>query len=87
MSDDQPEATPKVPPVPDGRYDVMIVDAGPHPTHDAMLQLDITITSGDLKGEVLTLGAGGAPGSDIDLMGLPGTLVVSGGVPTLTIEP
>jgi hypothetical protein len=78
---------PKSPPVPDGRYDVFIVDAEPHPDDpNNVVNVEITIVSGEFKGEVIKLGANGISGSDVDLMGMPAVLTVSGGAPLLTVE-
>lgn len=76
------------PPVPDGRYDVFIVDAEPHAEHpDSVVAVEVTIVSGEFKGEVIKLNANGISGSDIDLMGMPAVLTVTGGAPVLTVEP
>jgi hypothetical protein len=79
---------PKAPPVPDGTYDVFIVDAVPHPDRpESVVKVEVTIVSGEFKGEVLNLSANGISGSDIDLMGVPAALTVTDGVPVLTVEP
>ena len=76
------------PPVPDGRYDVFIVDAVPHPDRpDSVVSVEVTIVSGEFKGEVIKLNANGVRGSDIDLMGMPAVLTVTGGAPVLTVDP
>lgn len=75
------------PPVPDGTYDVFIVDAEPHPDRpESVVKVEVTIVSGDYKGEVLNLNADGINGSDIDLMGMPAVLIVANGVPVLTVD-
>ena len=68
--------------LPDGTYDVLVVDAG----ETEPVQLDLTIVTGDLKGEVVTVHATDLGASWIDLMGMPATLVVSDGHPTVTID-
>lgn len=70
--------------LPDGSYDVFVVDAaadGP-----GVLRLDVTILAGDQKGEVVTLRADGLGRDELDALGLPGTLRVEGGEPSLTLE-
>ncbi|HEY2813507.1 MAG TPA: hypothetical protein VGJ03_08605 [Acidimicrobiales bacterium] len=70
----------------DGRYDAMVVDAT---SHGDGLALDLTILTGAHKGEVVSIRttAGGLDGQDeLDVLGMPGTLVVEKGVPAFTIE-
>jgi hypothetical protein len=72
----------------DGRYEAFVVDAtettgaGGTPA----MVLDLTITAGEHKGEVLTITATGIEGSDIELLGMPATLTVEGGRPHVRIE-
>lgn len=74
-------------PLPDGRYDVFIVDAESDPADDArVVRVDVTVVSGEYKGEVLSLAAHGVAGSDIDLMGMPAVLSVRDGAPLLTLD-
>lgn len=64
--------------LPDGTYDALIVDA-------ADGRLEVTITTGDHKGEVVML-RGSFPGrDDIDLLAEPATLTVTDGVPRLRL--
>jgi hypothetical protein len=76
--------TPSGPDIPDGTYDVFIVDvdeAGPD-----TLRLSVTILGGEHKGDVVDLTASGLGVDVIDALGMPGTLVVADGEPTLTID-
>ncbi|NLA37172.1 MAG: hypothetical protein GX868_16000 [Actinobacteria bacterium] len=85
MSDATPESGQA--PLGDGVYDVFIVDATPDPSDDSrVVSVDLTVTSGAHKGFTFTLAAGGLQGTDIDLMGMPATLTVSGGLPSLTLD-
>ncbi len=71
--------------LPDGTYDVFVVDAtveGP----DGGLHLDLTILAGEQKGEVVSMHAVGLGIGELDALGMPGTLTVSGGEPTLALE-
>ncbi len=73
--------------LPDGTYDAFVLDAaevdGGRPG-DARVEL--TITSGPHKGDVIAvLGQVGA-GSPFDLLGIPATLVVEAGVPRLQLD-
>ena len=80
-------AGPGVPVLPDGTYDAFVVDATEDTTTDpAVMHLDLTITAGEHKGEVLRLTASGLPGSDIDLLGMPATLTVTEGRPSIRLD-
>lgn len=70
--------------LPDGTYDVFVVDAargGP-----SALLLEVTILAGDQKGEVVSVRAEGLEIDELDALGLPGTLTVAGGEPSLLLE-
>ena len=70
--------------LPDGRYEALIVDA--HADDDDILHLDVTVTTGEHKGEVVNL-RGRFPGRDeLDLLAAPATLVVSEGQPRVTLD-
>lgn len=67
----------------DGLYDALVVDA----TADGeALALDLTILGGAHKGEVVSVRATGLGVDDVEILGMPGTLVVEKGVPTFTVE-
>jgi hypothetical protein len=72
----------------DGTYDVFVVDATEATLEDGteVVRLELTVTSGEHKGEVVPLTATGLGRSEIDLMGMPATLTVDGGAPTITID-
>jgi hypothetical protein len=68
----------------DGRYDVFVVDAaadGP-----SALRLEVTVLDGEHKGEVLSVRAEGLAVDELDALGMPGTLTVAGGEPSLVLE-
>jgi hypothetical protein len=66
-------------PLADGVYDAFIVWA--EQRDDGALALDLTITTGAHKGNVVSVRAVNAPRDAIELVGLPCTLRVSGGQP------
>ena len=70
--------------LPDGTYDAFVVDA----TADGSdrLRLEVTILAGEQKGEVVSVQANGLGIDELDALGLPGTLTVAGGEPTLLLE-
>jgi len=70
--------------LPDGAYDVFVVDAaadGP-----AALHLEVTILAGEHKGEVVSVRSDGLEIDELDALGMPGTLTVTAGEPTLVLE-
>lgn len=70
--------------LPDGTYDVFVVDAearGPDGLH-----LDLTILGGPQKGEMVAMEASGLGVDELDALGMPGTLTVVEGEPRLVLE-
>jgi hypothetical protein len=64
----------------DGEYDAFVVWADA--LDDARVALELTITAGAHKGDVVTVNASKVPARDaLDLVGLPCTLRVSAGQP------
>lgn len=70
----------------DGTYDAFVVDAVVDPGDPDLTALDLTIVAGDHKGEVLTIAARGLGRSEIDLLGMPATITVTGGAPHVRID-
>lgn len=71
--------------LPDGTYDVIVVDATEEP--DGAIGLEVTILAGAHKGEVVGLRATGLEVDPVDALGTPGTLRVADGEPVITLEP
>jgi hypothetical protein len=71
--------------LPDGTYDVFVVDAQATGPGDR-LRLELTILAGEQKGEVVSVRAEGLGLDELDALGLPGTLTVAGGEPGLALE-
>ena len=71
-------------PLEDGRYDALIV----HAEHgsDGVVHVELTLTSGPHKGEVVSLRATSITRDPIDLLALPATLTVVDGVPDVSID-
>ena len=67
----------------DGTYDAVVVDAR---ARERAMSLDLTILGGVHKGEVVTIEAEDMDIDEVDLLGMPGTLVVENGVPAFTVE-
>ena len=70
--------------LPDGRYDTLVVDADTDA--DGVLRIDLTILAGDHKGEVVQVLGEGIDRDPLDLLAVPGTLVVTDGEPRLRLE-
>ena len=68
----------------DGTYDALIVDASTD--DDGTVHVEITITAGAHKGEVVQLAGRFAGKDELDLLAAPATLVVSDGQPRLTLD-
>jgi len=70
----------------DGTYDAFIVDAREDEEVFRAMSIELTITSGARKGEVITVRAMNVQRDAIALIGLPATLRVANGEPHLTID-
>ena len=68
----------------DGNYDAFVVDAVD--VDEERVRLDLTITTGAHKGDVITLTARGLGRTSLDVLGLPATLVVDEGQPRITFS-
>ena len=70
----------------DGTYDALVVDASTG--DDGTIGVEITIVAGPAKGEVVSLRTADLGGTDpLDLLGVPATLNVRDGAPSLRLEP
>jgi hypothetical protein len=68
----------------DGTYDVLVVDAAEHGSGGTTLE--VAVTAGVHKGEVLAMSSTSSLGDPLDLLGMPATVVVTDGVPTVRID-
>jgi Protein of unknown function (DUF669) len=71
--------------LPDGTYDVFVVDAEAGDRPDE-LHLDLTILGGEHKGELVSMRAEHLGIDELSALGTPGTLTVTGGEPSLALE-
>jgi hypothetical protein len=74
--------------LPDGAHDALVIDA-----HDGIddlgrptQRLDLTVVSGVSKGFVVTIVTGVPLGDEIALIGMPCTITVRDGQPTVVID-
>jgi hypothetical protein len=72
-------------PLPDGTYDAMVVDA--QEQEDGSVAVDLTIIAGPSKGDVVTLRASALDSDPLDLLGIPATITVADGRPSVRLEP
>ena len=70
----------------DGSYDVIVVDASAIPDGPDALRLDLTILAGEHKGEVVPMRASGLGVDELDVLGVPGTLTVRDGAPSIVLD-
>ena len=70
----------------DGTYDAFIVDAREDEENLRAISVELTITSGARKGEVVTVRATNVQRDAIALIGMPATLRVVDGKPHLTVD-
>jgi hypothetical protein len=71
--------------LPDGTYEVFVVDAEAVGPGDG-LALELTILDGEHKGEIVALRTEDLGVDELDALGRPGTLTVTGGEPSVTLE-
>ena len=85
MTVHDPEDSPA--PLPDGSYDVFVVNADDLPTAGgSTTALDLTIVSGEHRAETFALTAQVRLGEPTDLIGLPATLTIDAGAPSVRID-
>jgi hypothetical protein len=75
-----------VSPLADGTYDALVVDASMR--DDGSIGVEITIVAGPAKGEIVSLRTVDVADTDpLELLGVPATLTVHDGAPSLRLEP
>lgn len=70
--------------LPDGTYDVMIVDV--ERDEQQHIRIDVVLTTGSHRGEVIALRASSTRRDPLGLLGLPARLEVKNGAPDLKID-
>jgi hypothetical protein len=70
--------------LPDGTYDALVVDTTTY--DDGSVAVDLTIVAGAAKGDVVTLRTTNLAGDPLDLLGVPATITVAGGAPSVRFE-
>jgi len=69
----------------DGTYDALVFDA--EARDEGGVAVELTILAGEHKGEVVSVVSEAWTGDALDLLGIPATITVVGGQPTVTFEP
>ncbi len=64
-----------------------LVEVASAPGEPPAVALDLTILAGDAKGEIVSVRAVGMAGDPVMLLGVPGTLTVADGIPSVQLEP
>lgn len=70
--------------MPDGRYDVFVVDA--ETIDEQTMRVELAMVTGEDKGEVFAVRGPHLADDPVELLGLPAILVVTDGVPRLHVE-
>jgi len=68
----------------DGIYEVIVVEADER--SDGVIAIDVAVSSGPHRGDVVSVLATGLSKSWVDLLASPGTLTVSEGRPALQLD-
>lgn len=71
----------------DGTYDALVFDAEADDDTDGVVTVELTILAGEHKGAVVSLRTDAWEGEPLDLLGIPATLTVTDGTPSVVFEP
>jgi hypothetical protein len=69
----------------DGTYEAIVVDVGSG--EDGAVVIELAIAAGAHRGEVVRVVERAHEGDPVDLLGVPATLTVTDGQPSVTFEP
>jgi hypothetical protein len=74
--------------LPDGVHDAFLMDVhtGTDDLGRPVQRLDLTVVAGAHKGLVVTVVTGQPLGEEIDLIGMPATITVTDGEPSVTVD-
>jgi hypothetical protein len=74
--------------LPDGAHDALVIDVhdGTDDLGRATQRLELTVVAGVSKGFVVTIVTGDPLGDEIALIGMPATITVTDGQPTVVID-
>ncbi len=85
---DEPSPTDDAGALPDGAHDALVIDVhdGTDDLGRPTQRLDLTVVAGVSKGFVVTVVTGDPLGDEIALIGMPATITVVGGQPSVVID-
>jgi hypothetical protein len=88
VADPDPSAPANDAALPDGTHDALVIDAhdGTDDLGRTTQRLDLTVVAGVSKGQVVTIVTGQPLGDEIALIGMPATITVRGGEPSVVID-
>lgn len=74
--------------LPDGNHDALVIDVhdGVDDLGRPLQRLELTVVAGPSKGLVVTVVTGEPLGDEIALIGMPATIAVTDGEPSVTID-
>ncbi|MEX0768472.1 MAG: hypothetical protein WD029_08375 [Microthrixaceae bacterium] len=74
--------------LPDGSYDAFVIDLTEELDRDGLVQtfVELTIVAGEHKGLVLQIASDSSLGPFEDILGMPATLTVLAGTPSIRID-
>jgi hypothetical protein len=74
--------------LPDGTHDAFLMDvhSGTDDLGRPLQRLELTVVAGEFKGLVVTVVTGEPLGDEIELIGMPATITVEHGEPSVTID-
>ncbi|MGI8794301.1 MAG: hypothetical protein ACR2H3_14190 [Acidimicrobiales bacterium] len=75
-----------MPELPDGTFEIFVIDAVTDTDQPSSAELELAIVTGEHKGAIIRLKMKTGGRDPIGMLGLPGTLTVSDGNPSLRIE-
>lgn len=70
--------------LPDGTHDAIVVDAE---RDDDSMRLELVITTGPYKGEVVAVRMSNATMDPVNVLGIPARIVVTNNTPHVELEP
>jgi hypothetical protein len=73
-------------PLDDGTYSAVVVEAIADVERVDVVHLELAISAGSRKGDVIAMTSMGTTRRDIDLLGLPVTLTVRDGMPRVVFD-
>lgn len=71
----------------DGTYDAIVFDAEVGDGSEPAVVVELSVLAGEHKGEVVSLRSTEWAGDPVELLGIPATITVADGTPSVRFEP